>query len=118
MFELLLFLVVFGIVLFILLLLYDNALKKDKISNIKSVVVLIDKFKLDKKKVDNKKLLNGVAIINSFIISETVVLVDMLGIYNIIWFVVAFINIVIMILICYTIYGKMLIKKWGKKDGV
>ena len=116
MFELLLFIVCFVIIYVLLSLLYEETLKKDSVKKISIIRVLTDYFKLDKKKVNNRELLKGVTLINSFIISLTVVAVDMIGITNILWFFVAIILIILLILLCYFIYGMILKKKWGIQD--
>ena len=114
MFELLLFTTSFIILNVIFNLFYDDALKKEKLSKIKTIPIMINKFNLDKKKVDNKSLLRGVSFINAFIISVTLVIVDFVGVEKIYWFLIAFVVIILLILICYYIYGKILQKKWGK----
>ena len=72
------------------------------------------KIKLDKKKMDYRKCLTGVAMINSFIIALTVVVVDLIGLKNMIWFPIAIVMIFGLILLGYYLYGKYCEKKWGK----
>ncbi len=114
MFELLLFTTSFIVLNIVFNLFYDDSLKKEKLSKIKTIPIMIDKFSLDKNKVDNRALLRGVSFINAFIVSTTLVVVDFIGIEKIYWFIIAFIVIILLILICYYIYGKILQKKWGK----
>ena len=118
MFELLLFTTSFIILNVIFNLFYDDALKKEKLSKIKTISIMIDKFSLDKNKVNNRSLLRGVSFINAFIVSTTLVVVDLIGIDKIYWFIIAFAVIILLIFICYYIYGKILQKKWGKEDGI
>ena len=114
MFHCLLFLVSFLIIYFIFKLVLEDGLKRDK-KNVKEIAIAKKLFKLDEGKIDNKELLNGVAIINSFIISITFVVVDIIGLENIYWLVIALALIIALIFVCYSIYGKILHKKWGKE---
>ncbi len=118
MFYVLLFMLIFVIVYFGFYFFYDDALRKEKVNNIKILLVLINKFNLNKKEMDNRLVLKWVAIINSFIIAICTVIVDMLGIDKWYSFFVVAIIIVVLILVCYYIFGKVLHKKWGNKDGV
>ncbi len=119
MFHFLLFIVVFIIVYFAFRLFFEDALKREKKSDIKEVGVLKKLFNLDEKKIIYKELLKGVSIINAFIIGVTVVVVDIIGIEKVYWLFVALIVIVLLIIVCYYIYGKLLQKKWGEdKNGI
>ncbi len=115
MFYLLLFVVIFLVIFFVFSLVFDDALRKDK-KVIKEIEVAKKLFKLDEKKIEVKKLLRGVSIINSFIISITVVIVDIIGIDKFYWLPIAFVIILALIFSCYYIYGKILHKKWGKDE--
>ena len=115
MFYLLLFLVVFLVVYFIFRMLFEDGLKRDK-KNVKEISTAIKLFDLDKQKIDNKKLLNGVSLINAFIVSVTFVAVYLIGLEKPYWLVAAFGIIIALIFICYSIYGKILHKKWGKDE--
>ena len=115
MFHLLLFIVVFLVVYFVFKLIFDDALRRDK-KNIKEIGVAKKVFHLDEKKIDNKKLLNGVSIINAFIVAITFIVVDLIGLDKAYWLAIAFVIIIALIFICYSIYGKILYKKWGKDE--
>ena len=114
MFSLIFFCIVFIIFYFIYLFIFEDMLKKEKYTKIRELVFLSDKFNLDKKKIDKKKCLNGVAIINGFIIAFTATIVDFLKINISFKLLVAFVILMFLIYICYTLYGKYLKKKWGK----
>ena len=55
-------------------------LRKEKYTKINELVFLTSYFNLDKKKMNYRQCLNGVAILNSFIISITIVIVNALKI--------------------------------------
>lgn len=65
-----------------------------------------------------RSLLNGVAIINAFIMGITVVIVELLPWNYAIKLLIAFGIILVLMFSLYYMYGKYLNKKWGKKDGV
>lgn len=90
-------------------------LKKEKYTKISELTFLVSKFKLDKKKMNYKKCLNGVAIINAFIISFTIAIVDLIPISMIYKLGIAFVILMGLIFSLYMLYGKYLQKKWGKK---
>ena len=71
-------------------------------------------FNLDEEKIDKKELLTGVAIINAFIVATTFIVVDIIGLDKIYWFIAALAVILVLIVVCYFIYGKILYWKWGK----
>ena len=93
MFSLLFFVIVYLVVYFIYYMIFDDMLKKEKYTKISELVLLTNKFKLDKKKMDYRKCLKGIAMINAFIIGVTVVVVDLIGIKNVLWFPVALVMI-------------------------
>ena len=76
MFSFLLFTTVFVIVYLVYNFIFDHMLKKEKYTKISELVILTKKFKLDKKKMNYKSCLNGVAIINAFIISFTIAIIE------------------------------------------
>lgn len=114
MFSILFFIIVFLGAFFIYYMIFDDMLKKEKYTKISELVLLTNKFKLDKKKMDYRKCLTGVAMINSFIIALTVVVVDLIGLKNMIWFPIAIVMLFGLILLGYYLYGKYCEKKWGK----
>lgn len=112
-------LILFGIVFVVVYLVYyfifEDMLKKEKYAKISELGLLVRKFNLDKKKMDYKKCLNGVALMNAFIISFTFSLINILDINIVFTLMFAFVVMTILILVCYFSYGKYLNKKWGKK---
>jgi hypothetical protein len=114
-FSLLFFAIVFIAAYFIYYMIFDDKLKKEKYTKISELVLLTNKFKIDKKKMDYRKCLKGVALINAFIIALTVVVVDLIGLSNMLWFPVAIVMLFGLLIICYYSYGKICEKKWGKK---
>ena len=114
MFHLIIFIIIFIVSYFIFNTLYDDGLKKEKLSNIKILSVLIDKFSLDENQIVRKEILNTVSIINAFIIALVSTVVDILGIEKIYSYIIALVLIITLIFGIYYIYGKILNKKWGK----
>lgn len=114
MFGVLIFMIAFVICYFIYYFIFDDMLKKEKYTKIKELVILTKNFNLDKKKLNYRKCLNGVAIINSFIISITMGVVVSLPLANIYKLLIAGVMIIVLIIGCYFAYGKYLNKKWGK----
>lgn len=114
MFNIMFFIVIFVVVYFAYYFIFDDMLKKERYTKISELVILTKKFNLDKKKMNYRRLLNGVAIINAFIIAFSATLVDYLPIDIMFKLFVAFIVIIILIFSLYFAYGKYLNKKWGK----
>ena len=115
MFSIIFFMVCFVIFYFIYYFIFDDMLKKEKYTKISELVFLTRKFNLDKKKMDYKQCLNGVAILNAFIISFTIVIIDFIPINIMFKLAVAFILLLGLIYSGYMLYGRHLQKKWGKK---
>ncbi len=115
MFYVMTFIIAFIIIYFVYYFIFDDLLKKEKYTKISELVLLTKKFNLDKKKMDYRSALNGVSIINAFIMSFTMAFVLWIPIPDLFKLLVAFIIIIILIVSIYMIYGKMLSKKWGKK---
>ncbi len=115
MFSFLLFTIVFVIVYLVYNFIFDDMLKKEKYTKISELVILTKKFKLDKKKMNYKSCLNGVAIINAFIISFTIAIIDIIPLDMAFKLLIAFGIIVVLIISLYFLYGKYLNKKWGIK---
>ena len=118
-----LFNVVFFIILFVVFyfgyyFIFDDMLKKEKYTKINELVFLTSYFKLDKKKMNYRQCLNGVAVLNSFIIALTIVLVNAIKINIMFVLMIAFLIMLVLIYCGYMLYGKHCQKKWGKKDGV
>ena len=114
MFDIMFFVILFVVVYFAYYFIFDDMLKKERYTKISELVILTKKFNLDKKKMNYRKLLNGIAIINAFIIAFSVTLVEWLPIDIMFKLVVAFGVILILIFSLYFAYGKYLNKKWGK----
>lgn len=115
--SLLYFIIVFIIVYFAYYFIFDDMLKKEKYAKISELVLLTRKFNLDKEKMNYRSLLNGIAIINAFIMGITVAVVDLIPFNYAIKLLIAFVMIMILMFGLYFLYGKYLNKKWGKKDG-
>ena len=113
-FTILFFIIMFIVVYFVYYMIFDDMLKKEKYTKISELMLITNKFKVDKKKMDYKKCLNGIALINAFIMSLTMAVVDLIGLKSIIWLPIALIMIFGLIIIMYYTYGKMCEKKWGK----
>lgn len=118
MFGVVLFLIFFIIIYFVYYFIFDDLLKKEKYTKISELVILTKKFNLDKKKMNYRKLLNGIAIINAFIISFTISMLDLIpDVIPIgVKLLIAFVIILILIFSMYFGYGYHLKKKWGKED--
>ena len=116
MFSLLLFFIIFFVVYFVYYFIFDDRLKKEKYTKITELVLLTNKFKLDKKRMHYKSALNGIAIINAFIVSFTIAIVDFIKVRIEFKLLIAFFIIVPLLIILYFSYGSHLHKKWGKKD--
>lgn len=114
MFDIMFFTILFIVVYFAYYFIFDDMLKKERYTKISELVILTKKFNLDKKKMNYRKLLNGIAIINAFIIAFSTTLVELLPIDIMFKLAVAFVIILILIFSLYFAYGKYLNKKWGK----
>ena len=113
MLHFLLFVITFLIVFLVFKVVLEDGLKRD-VKNVKEVETAKKLFNLDEEKIDKKELLTGVAIINAFIVATTFIVVDMIGLDKIYWFIAALAVILVLIVVCYFIYGKILYWKWGK----
>ena len=119
MFSLILFIVVFLVVYFVYYFRFDDLLKKERFTRISELVLLTRKFNLDKKKMNYKSALNGIAVINAFIMAFTIAIVDLIPLKVYFKLLIAFPLILFLIFSLYFAYGKRLKKKWGKdEDGV
>ena len=116
MFSLLLFIIIFIVMYFVYYFIFDDKLKKEKYTKISELVLLTNRFKLDKKKMDYRSALNGIAIINAFIISFTIAMIDFIPLRMELKLLIAFFIIITLLVILYFAYGNYLHKKWGKKD--
>ena len=119
MFSLILFIVVFLVVYFVYYFRFEDLLKKEKYTRISELVLLTRKFNLDKKKMNYKSALNGIAIINAFIMAFTITIIDIIPVKIYFKLFIAFPIILFLIFSLYFSYGKRLKKKWGKEeDGI
>lgn len=114
-FSIIMFLLIFIVVYFVCYFIFDDMLKKEKYTKLTSLVLLTNKFNLDKKQMDYKSTMNGVAIINAFIISFTFTVIDLIPVTNTLKLVIGFVIMLILVFGLYIGYGKKLQKKWGKK---
>lgn len=114
MFNLLLFVITF-VVVFVIYLLFVIRREKylEKFINGKEVGYLKKVYKIKVKKSDYKSLAVVVAISNSFIIATSVTIVSLFK--NIfLEILVGFGTVLVLILVCYHIIGKLYQKKEGK----
>lgn len=114
--------VVFFIILFVVVYLvysfiFDDMLKKEKYVKISELGFMVRVNNLDKKKMDYKKCLNGISLINAFIISFVSTLMLIIKVHYMFRLLIAFVLLMGLIYSLYTLYGKYLNKKWGNKDG-
>ena len=79
---------------------------------------LIKRFNLDESKLSIKYLDFHISIINAFIISFVSVTISLIDANIIIEFGVGFILLFLLIYAMYEIYGRIIVKKWGKEDGI
>ena len=114
-FSLIMFALIFTVIYFVYYFIFDDMLKKEKYTKISELVLLAKKFELDKKKMDYKQALNGIAIINAFIIALTFTIIDLIPVVITLKLVIGFAIILCLIFSLYFAYGKSLQKKWGKK---
>lgn len=114
MYEILLFIIVFTVIYFVYYFIFDEKIKKEKYTKISELVILCKKFNLDKKKMDYRKTLNGVAIINAFIIAFTLAIINLIPLRMEFRLLIAFVIIMVLIFTLYFAYGKYLNKKWGR----
>lgn len=113
--ELVLWLVCFVIVyLLYFLLVINNKKKLAKYRNSTEVKFLENKYKVNIKKIEIKTLANIMALVNAFIIATTV---SIIGIVDNMFLklLVAFVVLIPLILIMYSIIGRLLVKKYGNK---
>ena len=115
MFGVILFFVVFIVAFFVYYMIFDDMLKKEKYAKISELVLLTNRFHLKKDRKHYRSILNGVSLINSFIIALTIALVVSIKIEMIFRLLMAFVLMLVLIFVSYTIYGKYLSKKWGDK---
>ena len=114
-FSLIMFVLIFMVVYFVYYFIFDDMLKKEKYTKISELVLLTKKFNLNKKEMNYKSALNGIAIINAFIISFTFTVIDLIPVITTLKLVIGFGIMLVLIFGLYFSYGKKLQKKWGKK---
>ncbi len=112
------FIVIFVVFYLIYYFIFDDMLKKEKYTKINELVFLTHYFKLNKEKMNYRQCLNGVAILNAFIISFTFTLIQFLKLPIAFKLLIAFVIMLALVYCGYMLYGKHCQKKWGKKDGV
>lgn len=106
-----LFFIVVYVVYFFML---KSKLKRKKEKTIGEISYLIRKFHLDVRKIDYWKMILPISLINAFIISF-VATVIMLFPVNMIWqLLIGFVLLFFLIYAIYEIYGRHLVKKYGK----
>ncbi len=110
----LIFLISFLIVYFVYYFIVVNRKKGlEAFKNGKQVMFFKNAYKLDLKKLDYKKFANSLSLVNAFIISITLVIIEFVP--GLIWkLLVSLVLLTPLILICYYILGKIYKKKEGK----
>ncbi len=91
-------------------------LRKNKVIKIKNsteALFLKKRFKLKLDKISDKKFANIIALTNAFIIGVTFCIIEFVDNY-ILKIMFIFVTLMILILVLYTIIGKILKKKEGK----
>ena len=112
--KLIWFLIVFIIIYgFYFLFIICRKKKLEKFKMGVEVQFLVKKFKLSLNKINIKLLANLIALSNAFIISTTFTVVELFE-NIIIKLMIAFVTLMILILIIYSILGKTLKKKEGR----
>ena len=115
MFELIFWLICFVVVyLLYFLLVVNNKKKLKKYHDSTEIKFLKNKFKIDIEKIGIKKLANIMALVNAFIISTTILIIEIIN-NLILKMIVGFIILIPFILITYTLVGRTLVKKYGQK---
>lgn len=108
------FCLVFFIVYFVYFILVICRKKKlQKVKQSTEILFLQKRFKLNLEKINVKFLAHSIAIINAFIIAVTFVVVELFD-NIIIKLMVAFVVLIVLILIIYSLFGRLLKKKEGK----
>ena len=111
------FIILFTVVYLVYSFIFDDMLKKEKYAKISELGFLVRVNNLDKKKMDYKKCLHGVSAVNACIISFVSIMMMVIKVHYMFRLLIAFVMLMILIYGSYTLYGKYLYKKWGKKDG-
>ena len=79
---------------------------------------LIRRFNLDETKINIKQLDFHISLINGFIISFVSVTISIFNNSILLEFLIGFVLLFLLIYAIYEIYGRILVKKWGKEDGI
>jgi len=108
----------FGIVLVVIFVVYffllRFKLKRKKYQSIGEFSYLIKKFHLDTRKIDYWKLIIPVSFINAFIISFVSTFVMLIPVHMMLRMLIGFVLLFALIYSLYEIYGRHLVKKYGK----
>lgn len=123
--------VIYFLISFILIFLFDYFFitknKSKKTKEHKSVTTeklttegmyLISRFNLDDKKIDLHKLNFHISIINAFIIAFVATNISLIKLNTFFQLLIGFVVLFLLIYAIYEIYGRILKKKVGKKDGI
>lgn len=112
--KLIWFIIVFSVIyLFYFLFIICRKKKLEKFKTSVEVQFLVKKFKLNIDKINIKLLAHLIGLANAFIISTTFTIVEFFD-NVIIKLMMAFVSLMFLILIIYSILGKTLKKKEGK----
>lgn len=114
--DLFIFMITFVIVFVVYLVLYFIRRKQGKLREMKELDILAARFDLRKSEMNYNRLGFIFALINSLIISITGTICTM-NTFSLIWqLLIAFVVLMCLIILSYTIIGKVLRKKEGKKN--
>ena len=114
--DLFIFMITFVIVFVVYLVLYVIRRKQGKLREMKELGILAARFDLRKSDMDYNKLGLLFALINSLIISITGTICTM-NTFSLVWqLLIAFVVLMCLIILSYTIVGKVLRKKEEKNN--
>ena len=114
--DLFVFLISFTFIFLVYLVIYFIKLFKKELPNIKEYELLCAKFKIEKDKINYKGVSIIIYLINTFIISFTGTVCTMFDLKYIWQMAIGFVMLMALIIIFYTLLGKILEKKY-KKEG-
>lgn len=114
------FIIIFLVLMLFFTIFYNNRIYKSKEKKLSEVKYFVKKFKLNRNLINLKKFYNGIALINSLIISFVSILLiymDIVWEFNyILELIIGFIILFLLIYSLYEIYGNILKRKWRCKN--
>ncbi len=115
------FIIIFLVLMLFFTIFYRNRLGKSNEKKLSEVRYFTKKFKLNRNLIDLRKFYNGIALINSVIISFVSTLLmymDIVWEFNyVLELIIGFILLFLLIYSLYEIYGNILKRKWRDKNG-